>query len=149
MIDEKKLINYIKAEINPYGKPFEGTVFEFGCKVMDYIEKMDKVGEWIPVEERLPEGCDNAVYAFCPVCGCKSEDIEYKYNDLEDAAQKVIKAWNTRKPVEDVLERLEEECVEYKNTWNKYDDEVAFGQMNGMSNAISIIKEWLTLEEEE
>ena len=54
MIDEKKLINYIKAEINPYGKPFEGTVFEFGCKVMEHIEKMDKVGEWIPVEERLP-----------------------------------------------------------------------------------------------
>lgn len=49
--------------------------------------------------------------------------------------------WNTRKPVEDVLEKLEEECAEYKNTWNIYDDEVAFGQMNGMSNAISIIKE--------
>lgn len=55
MIDEKKLIRYIKEEINPYGKPFEGTVFEFGCKVMEHIENMDKVGEWIPCSERLPE----------------------------------------------------------------------------------------------
>ena len=30
MIDEKKLINYINAEINPYGKPFNGTAYEFG-----------------------------------------------------------------------------------------------------------------------
>lgn len=55
MIDEKKLINYIKTKINPYGRPFEGTVFEFGCKVMEYIENMEKVGEWILVSERLPE----------------------------------------------------------------------------------------------
>lgn len=55
MIDEKKLINYIKTEINPYGRPFEGTVFEFGCKVMEYIENMEKAGEWIPCSERLPE----------------------------------------------------------------------------------------------
>ena len=67
MIDEKKLINYIKTEINPYGRPFEGTVFEFGCKVMEHIENMDKVGEWIPVEERLPE--EEWTYLCYEVCG--------------------------------------------------------------------------------
>lgn len=42
MIDEKKLINYIKAEINPYGKPFNDTAYEFGLKLIDYIEAMEK-----------------------------------------------------------------------------------------------------------
>lgn len=57
MIDEKKILSYIQTKINPYGKPFEGTVFEFGCKLMEYVENMEKVevGEWIPVSERLPE----------------------------------------------------------------------------------------------
>ena len=55
MIDEKKNYNYIKEQINPYGKPFTGTVYEFGLKIMDYIENMEKVGEWIPCSERLPE----------------------------------------------------------------------------------------------
>lgn len=55
MIDEKKLINYIKAQINPYWKPFEGTAYEFGLKVMNHIESMKKVGEWIPYSERVPE----------------------------------------------------------------------------------------------
>lgn len=58
MIDEKKLINYINAEINPYGKPFNDTAYEFGLKLIDYIEAMEKqpqVGAWIPVSERLPK----------------------------------------------------------------------------------------------
>ena len=55
MIDEKKNYNYIKEQINPYGKPFTGTVYEFGLKIMDYIENMEKVGEWRPCSERLPE----------------------------------------------------------------------------------------------
>ena len=61
MIDEKKLINYIKADINPYGKPFNDTAYEFGLKLIDYIEAMEKqpqVGGWIPVTERLPEDCE-------------------------------------------------------------------------------------------
>lgn len=42
MIDAKKLRNHIKAQINPYGKPFEGTVYDFGLKLMDYIDAMEK-----------------------------------------------------------------------------------------------------------
>ena len=62
MIDEKKLINYINAEINPYGKPFNGTAYEFGLKLIDYIEGMEKqpqVGGWIPVSERPPKETGN------------------------------------------------------------------------------------------
>ena len=57
MIDEKKLINYIKAEINPYGKPFNDTAYEFGLKLIDHIKAMEaqpQVDGWTPVTERLP-----------------------------------------------------------------------------------------------
>lgn len=54
MIDEKKIYNYIKEQINPYGKPFTGTVYEFGLKIMDCIENMEKVG-WIPCSVALPQ----------------------------------------------------------------------------------------------
>ena len=62
MIDSKKIISYIKKHINPYGKPFEGTLFEFGCKVIDYIKAMEKQpkADWIPCEVELPK--TNGVY---------------------------------------------------------------------------------------
>ena len=64
MIDEKKLISFINTQINPYGKPFEGTAYEFGLKLMDYIEHMEKSVEWIPCRERLPEHEYDAVLVF-------------------------------------------------------------------------------------
>ena len=41
MSDKSKIYDYIKRTINPYGKPFEGTAYELGLKIMDYIENMD------------------------------------------------------------------------------------------------------------
>ena len=55
MSDKSKIYDYIKRTINPYGKPFKGTVYEFGIKIMDYIKNMDDNNGWIPVSERLPE----------------------------------------------------------------------------------------------
>lgn len=57
MSDKSKIYDYTKRTINPYGKPFEGTAYELGLKIMDYIENMDdeKENGWIPVSERLPE----------------------------------------------------------------------------------------------
>lgn len=57
MSDKRKIYDYIKRTINPYGRPFEGTAYELGLKIMDYIENMDdeKENGWIPVSERLPE----------------------------------------------------------------------------------------------
>lgn len=67
VIDERKLYKWIKAQINPYGKPFEGTVFEFGNKVMEHIEAMEnqpQTDKWIPCEERLP---DKTMLCLCTV----------------------------------------------------------------------------------
>ena len=57
MSDKRKIYDYIKRTINPYGRPFEETAYELGLKIMDYIENMDdeKENGWIPVNERLPE----------------------------------------------------------------------------------------------
>lgn len=64
MIDARDIYRYIKMMINPYGKPFEGTIFEFGNKLMDYIirmEKQPKVGEWTPCSDKLPEEGKNVL----------------------------------------------------------------------------------------
>lgn len=57
MSDKHKIYDYIKRTIDPYGRPFEGTAYELGLKIMDYIENMDNEKEngWIPVSERLPK----------------------------------------------------------------------------------------------
>lgn len=66
MSEKSKIYDYIKRTINPYGRPFEGTAYELGVKIMDYIENMDdeKENGWIPVSERLPED-DTTVLVSC------------------------------------------------------------------------------------
>lgn len=57
MIDEKKLIEELKFQINnceTYGHSDIYIDLEMAKKWVETIEKK-KVGEWIPVEERLPE----------------------------------------------------------------------------------------------
>ena len=64
LIRKSKIYNYIKAQINPFGKPFEGDVYEFGIKLMEYIEQMDAEesvtdtnagSKWIPCSEKMPD----------------------------------------------------------------------------------------------
>lgn len=53
-ISRNQIYSYVKTIINPYGKPFKGTAYELGLKIMDYIKNMSSVelpvrGEWIRV----------------------------------------------------------------------------------------------------
>lgn len=57
VINADRIYSYIKSEINPYGKPFEGTVYEFGMKVMEYIENASKEIEYTE-EFECEELCD-------------------------------------------------------------------------------------------
>lgn len=76
--------------------------------------------------------------------GCILQHLCFEIEDKE-----ALKAWDTRKPVEDVLERLEEELKlsekekERCDSENPLQFEIANGYMNGISNAIEIIKEGL------
>ena len=53
LISRKKIRDYIKGEINPYGKPFEGTAYELGLKIMRYIDAMDSDYDAEKVVEEL------------------------------------------------------------------------------------------------
>lgn len=110
MSDKRKIYDYIKRTINPYGKPFEGTAYELGLKIMDYIENMDdeKENGWIPVTERLPEENGRYLVTFkngIKVCmvgygSCKRTVLGYPighgWYSLEEAqyyAEDSIIAW--------------------------------------------------------
>ena len=53
LISRKKIRGYIKREINPYGKPFEGTAYELGLKIIRYIDAMDSAYDIDRVVEEL------------------------------------------------------------------------------------------------
>ena len=55
LISREKIRDYIKGEINPYGKPFEGTAYELGLKIMRYIDAMDSDYDVENVVEELEE----------------------------------------------------------------------------------------------
>ena len=40
LTDANKLRDYVKEQINPYGKPFDGSAYEFGLKIIHYIDNM-------------------------------------------------------------------------------------------------------------
>ena len=105
MSDKRKIYNYIKRTINPYGRPFEGTAYEFGLKIMDYIENMDdeKENGWIPVSERLPEIKKNYLECylvtdgrFCWMAYLASEK-EWVFAECTDCKNKIdwtnVVAW--------------------------------------------------------
>ena len=96
LIDRNKLYNYIRAQINPYGNPFTGSVQEFGYELMHYLLDMEKVdavpvvhAEWIDTQPEYHDGfhrnahkCSNCndYYTteyydlfFCPRCGAKMD----------------------------------------------------------------------------
>ena len=53
LISREKIRDYIKGEINSYGKPFEGTAYELGLKIMRYIDSMDSDYDVEKVVEEL------------------------------------------------------------------------------------------------
>ena len=67
--------------------------------------------------------------------GCANRTSSYWDKEI------AIEAWNTRKPLERVIERLEEQEEECKKYWDEFDDEDAFGGMNAYMNSIAIIKQ--------
>ena len=84
LIHRNKLYNYIKAEINRYGKPFKGSAYEFGVKLMYYILNMETVevkpvvhGVWLPMHFGGVWMClncktltnTNEATKFCSECG--------------------------------------------------------------------------------
>ena len=63
LINAETISDYVKREINPYGRPFKGTVYEFGLKLMKYLEDasadydVDKVAELLE-----KQSCDTEIF---------------------------------------------------------------------------------------
>lgn len=47
-------------------------------------------------------------YVICKNCGCRTPFYQYQFDSVEKLREEAITAWNTRKPVAAVLDRLEE-----------------------------------------
>ena len=107
MIDEKKLIYWIKCNCNPYGKPT--LDYDTSIKIMDFIEKQKtKVGEWIPVSERLPNNMHDVLLCYekkvaegirkgesikyCGV-GFYSKFSEEWHGEVEPSSNAIVIAW--------------------------------------------------------
>ena len=89
----QKIYSFIKREINPYGKPFEGTVYEFGLKVMKYITNLhteeynNGFCEWKSEKDMFIQNPHNGRMfsnepsmknIYCNTCGKKIKIVPYQ-----------------------------------------------------------------------
>lgn len=90
LIDRNKLYNHIKTEINPYGKPFKGSAYELGVKLMEDILDMETVetaavlrGEWEEIESSgwSRSGYNATPRIKCSVCGKEAFHYSNSYRE--------------------------------------------------------------------
>lgn len=76
---------------------------------------------------------DNGYRVRCNNCGTKT--VKYKTSEL------AVGAWNTRKPMQNIVERLEKLESDSKEDWANVDDEQSFGEYKAYGKAAEIVKE--------
>ena len=93
----------------------------------------------------------------CPFCGEKMETANHQQyfhpdNDcilhgfgIDISNRRSVKAWNTRKPMQNIVERLEEKYKESQKKYSEEDDwyckKVYTGKSVAFKDAIEIVKE--------
>lgn len=91
LINAETVSNYIKREINPYGRPFKGSVYEFGLKLMKHLENASADYDVDKVVELLEkQSCDTEIFEETPtrISGVFSYDLKtHKMVELADAIQ--------------------------------------------------------------
>ena len=93
------------------------------------VEIHGGVEEWTP-SFHDPDSGGDPYYINCE-CG-----LFFSIGDCD--ATELVNAWNTRKPMERIIEQLEESMNDAKNLWD--DDEYYTGQANAYEYAIEIVK---------
>ena len=97
-------------------------------------------------EAKIDKTIANTVSDECTVCHASSRMILCTEGDIE---QKAIEAWNTRKPMDRIVEQLEEcyeryedlEYYEHLENGRSLDFEYCHGKKDGVNEAIEIVKE--------
>ena len=87
LISRKKICDYIKGKINPYGKPFEGTAYELGLKIIRYINDMDSAYDVDKVVKELYEERTEILLSNDYEC----EIINYCLDNFDNAIE-IVKA---------------------------------------------------------
>lgn len=64
LVSLERIKNYIQTQINPYGEPFKGTAYEFGIKLLDYLNNKDADYDVDKVVEQLEDEQDYAYADF-------------------------------------------------------------------------------------
>lgn len=80
LVSLERIKNYIQTQINPYGKPFKGTAYEFGIKLLDYLNNKDADYDVDKVIEELSKKQNNKGF------GGTLQEIFYD-SGLEDAIE--------------------------------------------------------------
>ena len=135
LIRRKKIRDYIKGEINSYGKPFEGTAYELGLKIMRYIDAMDSAYDLDKVVEELKTdssiklyGSQNSDNYLIPVKRAieivKQGGVGTETETIRDKAVKWNNNSSKRVPYEfiDYVEGKREICVSDDVCEWKYND---------------------------
>ena len=89
-------------------------------------------------EAKIDKTITNTVSVECTVCHASSRIILCTEGDIE---QKAIKAWNTRKPMERIVERLGNKHNESTINYHNLKDASCLGERHAYRNAIEIVKE--------
>ena len=118
LIRRKKICDYIKGEINPYGKPFEGTAYELGLKIMRYIDAMDSDYDIENVVDELEKikgsACDGK---SCSECEYTSDCLEGEQSE-KVAIDKAIEIVN-HGCVGTETETIRDKAVKWNNNSSK------------------------------
>ena len=97
LISRKKICDHIKGKINPYGKPFKGTAYELGLKIMRYINAMDSAYSVDKVVEELEKLADESYKAYCIAF---NSDDRAEYDAYTNAIEIVKQGGVVKKVVE-------------------------------------------------
>ena len=95
MIDEKKLIAEIREKIIPEKFGEQCNALDVIYAVLRVIDEQPKVGEWIPVEERLPKearAVEVTMYDGNRAIGHFYNRLDTWFDSINDGAIDVI-AW--------------------------------------------------------
>ena len=89
-------------------------------------------------------------YVICKSCGCRTPLFQYQFDSKEKRQEEAIKAWNQRKPMDDIVERLEElrlaeyddsdEVPMYSDCEEAFYDGESQGRYYAYTRAIKIVK---------
>lgn len=90
LIEAEKISNYIKNEINPYGNPFEGNAYEFGLKLMKYLENASVDYDVDNVVEQLEDESEKC--SICELPTCKEDESHCCYCNGLNKAIDIVKA---------------------------------------------------------